>query len=330
MDSRPIYLAGIERSGTSLMFALLASHPKIAMTRRTNLWTYFYNNYGDLGQDDNLEHCLAMMRRYKRLRPLQLDFDRLRRDFLAGETNYPRLFALLEAQYAERMRKPRWGDKSLNTERYAEAIFGAYPRAKVIHMIRDPRDRYASARSRWKKMTGKAGAATAMWLASAKLARQNQRNYPDRYLIVTYESLVARPEETLRQICDFLGEEFAPEMLTMEGAPRLLEKGGNSSYGKRQPGVIASDSVARYRKVLSRQEIVFIQSHCRNEMLSYDYALDAIDFSLTERVSYWLLDWPVNLVRLLAWTVKDWLQNRTGRKLPLRRLVPEAEAVQAG
>ncbi|MFN2221113.1 MAG: sulfotransferase, partial [Candidatus Promineifilaceae bacterium] len=48
MQNNPVYVAGLERSGTSLMYALLASHPRIAMTRRTNMWTHFYNQYGDL------------------------------------------------------------------------------------------------------------------------------------------------------------------------------------------------------------------------------------------------------------------------------------------
>ena len=37
----------------SLAFALLASHRNISMTRRTNLWTYFYGQYGDLADDAN-------------------------------------------------------------------------------------------------------------------------------------------------------------------------------------------------------------------------------------------------------------------------------------
>ena len=35
MSQGPIYIAGLERSGTSLIYALLASHPNIAMFRRT-------------------------------------------------------------------------------------------------------------------------------------------------------------------------------------------------------------------------------------------------------------------------------------------------------
>ncbi len=250
MYKPPIFLAGIERSGTSLMYALLASHPAIAMTRRTNLWTYFYNQYGDLSVRENFERCLATMMRYKRLQKLEPDPERIRDEFLKGEPSYPRLFSLLEEHFAEKQGKNRWGDKSLNTERYADEIFSAYPGAKIIHMMRDPRDRYASAAKRWKNMKGKAGAGTAMWLQSTNLARRNQALYPQQYKIVRYESLVTQPEKIMQDVCAYIGEEYDAQMLNMKGSPRLLEKGSNSSFGRRQPGAIASDSVARYRSVL--------------------------------------------------------------------------------
>ena len=50
------------------------------MTRRTNFWRYFVDQYGDLARDDNLDACLESMRTYKRLVVLELDFERLRRD----------------------------------------------------------------------------------------------------------------------------------------------------------------------------------------------------------------------------------------------------------
>ena len=108
------------------------------MTRRTNLWTHFYGQYGDLGHPKNFERCLAMMLRYKRIVRLQPDPERVRREFYQGEPSYARLFALLESHYAERQGKTRWGDKSLNTERYADLIFDAYPQAVSYTHLSNP------------------------------------------------------------------------------------------------------------------------------------------------------------------------------------------------
>ncbi|HZD10199.1 MAG TPA: sulfotransferase [Candidatus Binatia bacterium] len=323
MIGGPVFVAGLERSGTSLMYALLASHPNIAMTRRTNMWTYFYGQYGDLQTVENFERCLSMMMRYKRLVKLEPDPQRIRREFLQGERTYSRLFALLEEHYAERLGKPRWGDKSLHTERYAEPIFAAYPGARMLHMIRDPRDRYASVLARWKSRRGRVGAGTAMWLSSVALAQENARRYPQQVMVVRYETLAAEPEATLEQICAFIGEAYAPEMLTMKGARKFRDDGSNSSYGERKPGVISTSSVGRFRQVLSPQQIAYIQSRSAVEMARYDYALEPITLTRAQRLLFTLYDWPLNQALFVAWHLRHALQNAMGRRLPDYRIVPE-------
>ena len=324
MERGPVFVAGLERSGTSLTYALLASHPNIAMTRRTNLWRHFFGQHGDLAEPENLESCLATMRRYKRLVALGVDFERLRREFLSGDRSYPRLFALLEGQVAERMGRPRWGDKSLHTERYADDIFVAYPGARILHMIRDPRDRYASSYSRWKVRRGGVGAGTAEWLSSARLAKRNERCHPDRYLIVRYETLATEPEASLRGICAFIDEPFTREMLSMEGAPIFREQGSNSSYGRRDPGVISTGSIGRFREVLSPREIAFIQILAGSEMASFGYQRESVRLPPWQRLGLALFDLPVESAHLMAWRARERVRDRIGRPLPGYRLV-EAE-----
>jgi hypothetical protein len=330
MDRGPIFIAGIERSGTSLLYALLASHPNIAMTRRTNLWTFFYDRFGDLSQTANLDRCLDVMRHYKRLLVLEPDFDRLRSEFLQqSERTYARLFALFEQQYAERQGKPRWGDKSLSTERYADEIFAAYPAAKIIHIIRDPRDRYASALTRWKKIRGKIGAGTAIWLSSMDSGKRNQRHYPDRYTILRYETLAAHPESTLREICAFIGEEYTPAMLMMEGAPGHRDKGGNSSYGKHEAGAISTRSIGKFRKVLSKRDVAFMQAYAGSEMQAHHYELEPLQFSLGERLRLTFVDWPDNLARMVAWRAREARENKKGRNIPAHRIIASLESRHA-
>lgn len=323
-DRGPVFVAGLERSGTSLMYALLASHPEIAMTRRTNLWTHFFEQYGDLADDPNLDRCLGMMRRYRRLVILDIDWDRLRSDFLAGARTYPRLFDLLELQVAHRLGKRRWGDKSLNTERYADHLLAAYPGARVLHMIRDPRDRFASSLTRWKVRRGGVGAGTAEWLASARLAGHHSRRAPDRYMVVRYESLVSDPEGMLRAICDFIGEEYTPAMLSMDGASRFKTEGGNSSYGSRAPAEISADSVGRFRAVLSPRDIAVMQRFAGEEMLRFGYELEPVSLGVTGRVRVALGALPLETARLLAWRAREAYRDRKGRPVPSYRIVDPA------
>lgn len=325
MERGPVFVAGSERSGTSLMYALLASHPNIAMTRRTNLWTYFYGRYGDLSRPEHLERCIDTMMRYKRIAVLRIDPERLRLEFLRGEPTYARLFALVEMQHAERVGKPRWGDKSLGTERYATPILAGYGGARIVHMIRDPRDRYASVATRWGSRRGGLGAGTAEWLSSARLGLRHQRRYPDRYRVLRYESLVTDPEGTLRDLCGFIGEEYAPEMLSMDGAASFRDAGANSSYGKRASEAVTPDSIGRFRTVLSPEQVAFIQASAGRSMRKLDYDLDALHLDGRSWVRAWGVTAPVEAARLLGWMARDAWRDRTGRTLPAYRYVtPEA------
>jgi hypothetical protein len=328
MKKNPVYVAGLERSGTSLMYALLASHPQIAMTRRTNMWAHFYNQYSDLADSRNFERCLESMMTYKRLIKLEPDPERIRREFRQGEPTYGRLFGLLESHYAERAGKPRWGDKSLHTERYTEPIFEAFPSARMLHMIRDPRDRYASSVTRWSVNRGGVGFGTAMWLDSLELAQRYAANYPEQYLIVRYETLANEPEATLRQVCDFIDESYSTEMLKMGDAGSF--SGSNSSYGlDRPPGVISTDSIGRYRDVLSKRQITFIQAHANHGMELMGYEINPQALTWTDRLAMTLGDEPLNRARMLTWRTRESIRNRRGRPVPSYRIVKDSPYTSA-
>jgi hypothetical protein len=299
------------------------------MSRRTNMWTHYYNQYGDISKPENFERCLSMMMRYKRLIKLNPDPERIRKEFWQGEQSYSRLFALLEEHFAEQLGKPRWGDKSLNTERYAEPIFAAYPDARMIHMMRDPRDRFSSSLTRWRTIRSGIGGATALWMTTVRLAERNQAHYPNQYLIVRYEDLVSRPEETLQEICDFISEPYTTEMLTMEGAQQFRDEGGNSSYGQREPGKISSSSVGKFRQILSPRQVAFLQLFSKNSMKAHGYEPDPVHFSLVDWIRFVFFEFPFDILRMIVWWLRESILNRVGRDLPSERVVPEQEAAGA-
>jgi hypothetical protein len=322
----PIFIGGLERTGTSLIYALLGSHPRIAMTRRTNWWTFFYGRYGDLNNDASLERCLTAMGRYRRHIKLALDYDRLRNEFKAGERSYCRLYALIQAQHAERLGRPRWGDKSLNTERYAATVFECFPDARIIHIIRDPRDRYASALKRWGSQRGGVGAATAAWIGSLELGETNEMRYPGRYRMFSYEELVRSPEETMRAVCEFIDEPFDSVMLQMGDAAEFRETGGNSSFGRFAAGEISPRSVGRYRQVLKNRDIAFMQRLAAPTMRKHGYEPAPVTMSGRERLRYYGLSLPANYTKMLLWRARERVYDIVGRSPSAHTLTGEPGA----
>lgn len=313
-DERPvggIYIAGADRSGTSLLAALLASHSRIAIPALgTNMWTFFAGQYGDLARPANVERCLRAMLAYKNVNQLDPDRVRIEAAFLAGPRTYARLFAVILDQYAARRARPRWGDKTSYVERYASEIMAADQTVRMVHVVRDPRDRYASAIRRWPKGRGQLGGATARWLYSMGLAERNARHFPDRYITVRYEDLVARPESTLRRLCAFLGEEYEPAMLDLSGAPGFRAKGGNSSFLDGRSGAISAASVGRFQSTIGVTEVAFIQRFARSRMAGQGYDVVATPLGVADRLRYGLRVLPVNTARLVAWRGLESAQQR--------------------
>jgi sulfotransferase family protein len=326
---QPVFVAGPDRSGTTLMFALLASHPDISMVRRTNMFRYFYERYGDLSRPENLDRCLQDMTRYRRMRHLQPDADRIRREFLDGPPTYGRLFALFHAHHAERAGRPRWGDKSLHTEHHADEVFTAFPDARVVHMVRDPRDRYASVRKRHGADLSRVGAATARWLMSTRAGSRNAARYPDRYLLVRYEDLVREPEATTRRVCDHIGVRFTPEMLTMDGAPSHRDTGGNSSFGDLEPGAISVRAVGRFRNVLAPGDLTFIDIFAGRALARLGYERARGDLRAAQRVRFVAWELPVGAARMLGWMLFTRAELWRGERLSPARLERERGTVHA-
>lgn len=305
MRRGPIFLGGLSGSGKTLLRLLLSRHPNLALTRRTYLWTRFYGRYGDLGRRANFERCLGAILAQRHARVLNPDPDRIRREFWNGEPTYARLFGLLHEQYAEQIGKPRWGDQLGLVERYADPIFAAFPAARMLQMVRDPRDHYAASLARSTRRTGKVGIATARWLHSAEWARRNERRYPGRYKVVRYEALLLDREATLREVCAFLEEELVPEMLELDGALKLVEQEDDEPEDGLELGGSGGGLEADGRAAISKRETTFIQAHAGRQMADRGYEPAAVPLSLGDRLLFATVDWPINTAGMVAWQLRS-------------------------
>jgi Sulfotransferase family len=196
-------------------------------------------------------------------------------------------------QYAERSRKPRWGDQTAEVGRFADQIVAEDPRARFLHLVRDPRDRFVAILERGPRRPGAVGHATAAWLASTSVALRNRRRHAGRYLILRYEDLVSRPEWTMREVCAFLGEEYEPAMLRIDGVRRYDALRAASESGS----PVSTAFVGRYRGSLSRADVAFIQSIAGQRMIAFDYRPDPIRLTPGERFRY-AGRWPANRARM--------------------------------
>lgn len=292
----PVFVGGASRSGKTLVRWLLSSHSRLAVSRRTELWPRFRERYGDLADPANLGRCLRAMLARKQVAALDPDPERLRRDLAAGDASYARLFALVHEHWADRLGKARWGDQTGGIEEFADEVLAAYDGARIVHVVRDPRDVCAAVLERGEAGRFAVERTAAAWLRSAELAAHHAPRHPDAYLVVRYETLVTEPEATARQLCAFLGEDFEPHMLRIEGAERYDEARAASADGC----PISPFAVGAYHRTLPRRAVAFVQSAAGDQMRALGYPPDETSVTGVDRARLAASALPFRLARAKA------------------------------
>jgi sulfotransferase len=206
------FIAGLPRSGSTLLANLLAQNPRFHTTATSGILDVLY---GVRSQWDNLQQFQAMA-------PAASEAAELR--VLRG---------ILDAYYAEAA-EPVLFDKSRSWLAYlemAELILGRP--ARVLVPVRDLRDVLASFEKLWRAASATRQLAAeaqnyfefqtvegrcAFWvrgdqpvgLAYNRIKDALQRGFRDRMHFVRFEELTGDPEQTLRKSYAFLGEDYHP------------------------------------------------------------------------------------------------------------------------
>lgn len=157
--------------------------------------------------------------------------------------------------------KPRFAEKTPHNVLHMVTLGEIFPESRFLHVIRDGRDVASSlVTMNWVDGSGqKLGSvqnvegAARYWKNIVQVGRR-QANHPSllgRVFEVRYESLVAAPEETLRQVTEFLGEPWDDAMLAHQKdveAP-LDDDSGDTYEGVRKP--LYASSVGRWQNDMS-------------------------------------------------------------------------------
>src|SRR5262249_42111129 len=198
---------------------LLNRHPAIGLCDETYYFYYVYRRrraFGDLADPAARQGLADRYLATRRMRRLGLQLDQLAAHLLRDGTSYDAFFTTLLRFYADAQGKRRPGEKTPQHALFVEELCQWYPTGRIIHLVRDPRDVVASLlRMPWGGRTALANAR--LWRTCVAGAERARRR--DNYLVVCYEDLVRDTEAQLRRICDFVGEEYLPQMTAADASP---------------------------------------------------------------------------------------------------------------
>jgi hypothetical protein len=301
----PIFVVGASRSGTNLLRALANEHSQIWMSGETHYFDDLRPRLPGEGRallegsdrERAERYFLALSHRAfgQKGDPSASRIERDELRALAGELGGTgdAYFEALCRLRARHHGKPHWAEKTPRHVYRIEALLEAFPGAKVVCVVRDPRAVIASYRD-WHGAAGRRGVEEHAELAADR--RRSRRSYniviqcllwrgvvqasyeaerkhgPDRVRIQRFEALAERPEKEVRALCEWLGLEYEPAMLEIPVVNSSYATSGGTEGVSKEP-------VERWRKRLSDREVGIVQSVCGRLMDELGYRREPVKAS---------------------------------------------------
>jgi hypothetical protein len=302
-EPEAIFIVGVARSGTTMMRYLLEASDRIAIARENHFMghvfgrrgaRHFFSKAGDLADDNAVRKIVDMIYsgEYERQagwrRPspywywLKDEFPReeLERRLLAAPRTERGMFEVFLRAYADVNAKPVMGEKTPTHLNYVDTLLEWFPRARVIHMLRDPRAIYVSDRYRrqnrdrwpytWIRRVPLLLESYLLlltvvtWPRALRQHRRLAKAYPGRYVMIRFEDVVRKPAETLPPLFEFLGVAMPASISTDVTVPQ--QHGMRSSDEGIDPK--AAD---RWRERIQPAARKFIELFLRGPMRRHGY-----------------------------------------------------------
>ena len=276
----PIFLLCSERSGSNLITRMMNAHVEVCGPSPSHIIRMMGWNlarYKDLERDDNwsvfIHDAVEILKFQFGFWKSKWDEDQLSK--ACQERSFKGLIDAIYGHEASLNGKTRCFIKENQMYSLSSLALSAYPDAKFVYLVRDPRDMGLS----WKKtpaMPGGVEKSSEIWFREQ---RENLRLYNTLYhynkvIVVTYEDLVSDAQTTLKRICDFTDldyddrmTEFYKESLVSKSSQRI-----NAWQNTSRP--VMTKNFGKYKTGLSDLEIRYIEAVCHREMEILGYDLD--------------------------------------------------------
>lgn len=213
----PLFVVSAPRSGSTLLRLILDAHPNLAVPPPGWLFDlvfpYLYS-YGSLDIDANFLELAEDILATPTVKKWPLKTTAAELVAATGERSFGGLYAALHLAYAKLSNKRRWGEKTPRNAFWIDEIHALYPDARFIHIVRDGRD-MAIDISDSVLLPYSVYSGANLWQRYVLAIRDSMSRIPESsFLEIRYEDLCADPEKTIHNLCGFLGEDFAPAMLS--------------------------------------------------------------------------------------------------------------------
>jgi hypothetical protein len=273
------FLLCSERSGSNLITKIIDGHSTVCGPFPSHMMRTFcpqYYLYGDLAENQNWIDLTEDVTEY-----LSSIFAQWESSVSAEEirTKCPErtlanIIRLVYEKEAKTRGKQRVFLKENHTYQFIPFILTNFSEARFVWVVRDPRDMALCQRD--SILPGGVQTAVVAWKTDQAESLKIYGYLKDvgRILLVKFEKMIRYPEDTIRQVCDFLDLPYESGMLEFYKNENVIKNAGAISAWTDIAKPIKTDNFNNYKIGLSEIEIRFVEAFCYQEMRLLGYELE--------------------------------------------------------
>lgn len=289
VNSRPIFIVGMNGSGTSMLLNCLNAHSEIyGFQRETRIIPYYasrLSTFGDLRDSDNFKSLWDDFRSQSCFRWVNHGTAPPLPEYWQERAHT--LTTVIDetlGYFAREQGKQRWCEKTPMHAQHISVLHELFPNACFIHMIRDGRSCAASFHRRWGYIPQRT---VYRWKHVIKAARQQARKCGANYIEIFYERLTDNPESEMHSICEFIGVAYEEGVLTLSRKP--------THTGSMADTIVKS--VPRWNTYFSEQQVRSLEAIAGRTLDELGYKVEQVYGN----------DNPSPFI-MLSWRVRDYLR----------------------
>lgn len=298
----PIFIVGCQRSGSTLLAATLGAHSDLLCPPEGQFVSDLLGRFRPERSypQEEIIHAIA---RHPRFGLWDLDIPEMSQTY----ATFAEALRHVADSYGAAVGKPQfhyWIDHQPGHVAFCARLAELFPQAKFIHIVRDGRAVAASLlRVKWGPNV--VASAASFWREKIAygLAAETCLG-AERILRVRFEDLTCGPEETLKQICDFLKIEYHRELVsTREFVMPDYTKGQHALVGK----AFSQERIDGWKSQLTQTQICDFEALTQDLLPMLGYTHLNTDYSYRPlRIRKWAsLVWD-KLAKLYGERLNEW------------------------
>jgi predicted MPP superfamily phosphohydrolase len=293
-DKAPIFIVACPRSGTTVLAALLNKHSNIASATETHFFNYvsklkIFKKFTKQAYCRNfLSEIFAEPRiaDFCEVSGISRDeFAKALEPYLGQKLSDKVFFDLIMSLFLTKKHKPRFCEKTPQHLLCVNKILELYPKAKIIHVVRDGRDVVNSLLKMPWRPKGLLNNAR-FWIRYARLGQQLNHQYSEakeNFMSIRYEDLLLNTEKLLREILSFVEEAYEEGILDKNFQEKIFASWENEWKHKSAEGIDPS-RIGAYRKELSLSDQAALNSILKKTLIKLKYVPDQDSGGLVNKI----------------------------------------------